>query len=138
MQDIKKQAVVLGRRCSLKIRIPGPSQSCRIGLSRGSRESALKNGRLRTPKDQDNFNLAWWLGEGAGGALPSGIRNGFLKKKRGGRKWLLGGVRKSEVSAVRRSECGMEQLWVQRAQKKVNSALSQGFSTSTLLALGAG
>ena len=83
MQDIKKQAVVLGRRCSLKIRIPGPSQSCRIGLSRGSRESALKNGRLRTPKDQDNFNLAWWLGEGAGGALPSGIRNGFLKKKGG-------------------------------------------------------
>ena len=95
MQDIKKQAVVLGRRCSLKIRIPGPSQSCRIGLSRGSREFALKNGRLRTLKDQDNFNLAWWLGEGAGGALPSGITNGFLKKKG---KWLLGGVRKSEVS----------------------------------------
>ena len=125
----------MGRRCSLKIRIPGPSQSCRIGLSRGSREFALKNGRLRTPKDQDNFNLAWWLGEGAGGALPSGITNGFLKKKG---KWLLGGVRKSEVSAVRRSECRMEQLWVQRAQKKVNSALSQGFSTSTLLALGGG
>ena len=48
MQDIKKQAVVVGRRCSLKIRIPGSSQSCRIGLSRGSREFALKNGRLRT------------------------------------------------------------------------------------------
>lgn len=82
MQDIKKQAVVVGRRCSLKIRIPGPSQSCRIGLSRGSREFALKNGRLRTPKDQDNFNPAWGVGEGAGEALPSGIRNGFLKKKK--------------------------------------------------------
>lgn len=135
MQDIKKQAVVVGRRCSLKIRIPGSSQSCRIGLSRGSREFALKNGRLRTPRDQDDFNPAWGVGEGAGRALPGGIRNGFFKK---GKKWLLGGVRKSEVSVVRRSECGMEQLWVQRPQKKVTSALSQGFSTSTLLAFRAG
>ena len=87
MPDIKKKAVVVGRRCSLKIRIPGPSQSCRIGLSRGSRKFALKNGRLRTPGDQDYFNPAWGVGKGAGGALPGGIRNGFFKTKKKMASW---------------------------------------------------
>lgn len=99
MQDIRKQAVVVGRRCSLKIRIPGPSQSCRIGLSRGSREFALKNGRLRTPGDQDDFNPAWGVGEGAGGALPGGIRNGFFKKKKKMASW-----RSPEERGLKQSE----------------------------------